>query len=275
MVIRSLRRELGKPIETIWVKGHQDNDTPYEALSASAKHNVDVDSLATWYRDSLPSAPQAQKEHIAEELFSLTIQGTRYSTKVDEHIRYHVNGYYIRQYMQSKNRWTDKTWTKVNMPALSHCKSQLKPKDQHWMIKLIHNQLPLGKKRAHVSQVSDVNLQTCPCCLRLPEDHHHFLHCGKNPNYKSSWSGLVTSLTKSTKTPRHPFNVAFLDCIDQWLHNSPEPPSMASPNTPTLSYSNFSSICSSGNLNSSFRSDHNWMGQCLNRSTGGQLDGSC
>jgi hypothetical protein len=61
MVIRSLRRELGKPIETIWVKGHQDNDTPYEALSTSAKHNVDVDSLATWYRDSLPQCTSSSK----------------------------------------------------------------------------------------------------------------------------------------------------------------------------------------------------------------------
>jgi hypothetical protein len=192
-----------------------------------------------------------------------------YSTKVDEHIRYHVNGYYIRQYMQSKNRWTDKTWTKVNMPALSRYKCQLQPKDQHWMIKLIHNQLPLGKKRAHVSQVSDVNLQMCPCCLRLSEDHHHFLHCGKNPNYKSSWSGLVTSLTNSDKTPLASFNVAFLDCIDQRRHNGPEPPSDGIPEHTYFKLFYLLSICSSGNLNSSFRSDHNRMGQCLNRSTGG------
>jgi hypothetical protein len=239
MVIRSLRRELGKPIETIWVKGHQDGDTPYDELSVTAKHNVDVDALATWYRDNLPSAPQRTKEHIAEELFSITIQGTRYSTKVEDHIRYHVNGYYIRHYMQSKNRWNDKTWKKVNLSALAQYRSRLKPKDQHWMLKLIHDQLPLGRKRAQRSQVTDDNLQLCPCCVDSIEDRHHFLHCGKNPNLSTSWSELMTSFTKSTKTPQHPFNVAFLDCIDQWLFNSPVLPSLDSPSTPTLSYSNF------------------------------------
>ena len=239
MVIRSLRRELGKPIEPIWVKGHQDEDTSYEELSASAKHNVDADTLATWYRDSLPSAPQAQKEHIAEELFSLTIQGTRYSTKVADHIRYHVNGYYIRQFMQSKHHWNDKTWNKVNIRALFQYRKKLQPKDQHWMVKLIHDQLPFGKKRARISPVIDNNLQLCPCCTKSTEDRHHFLHCGQNPHYISSWTELLTTFTESTKTPYHPFNVVLLDCIDQWLLNSSKLPSMDYPSTPTLTYSNF------------------------------------
>jgi hypothetical protein len=196
MVIRSLCRELGKPIETIWVKGHQDNDI-HTKHSARPRNTT---STSTPWLHSIGIVCRVHlklKRNTLRRNYSCSLsKAPEYSTKVDEHIRYHVNGYYIRQYMQSKNRWTDKTWTKVNMPALSRYKCQLQPKDQHWMIKLIHNQLPLGKKRAHVSQVSDVNLQMCPCCLRLSEDHHHFLHCGKNPNYKSSWSGLVTSLTE-------------------------------------------------------------------------------
>ena len=199
MVIRSLRRELGKPIETIWVKGHQDGETSYEDLSDSAKHNVDVDAMATWYRDNLPSAPIRNKEHIAEELFSITIQGTRYSTKVEDHIRYHVNGYYIRQYMQSKNRWNDQTWTKVNLSALAIHRLKLPPKDQHWVLKLIHDQLPLGKHRAQRSQVTDDNLQLCPCCQRTTEDRNHFLLCDRNPNHTTSWTQLATNFAKLTK----------------------------------------------------------------------------
>ena len=239
MVIRSLRRELGKPIETTWVKGHQDGETSYDDLSDSAKHNVDVDAMATWYRDNLPSAPIRNKEHIAEEMFSITIQGTRYSTKVEDHIRYHVNGYYIRQYMQSKNRWNDQTWTKVNLSALAIYRRRLPPKDQHWALKLIHDQLPLGKQRAQRSQVTDDNLQLCPCCQRTTEDRNHFLLCDRNPNHTLSWTQLATNFTKSTKTPHHPFNVAFLDCIEQWLLHGPKPPSLDNPSTPTLNYYDF------------------------------------
>lgn len=107
------------------------------------------------------------------------------------------------------------------------------------MIKLIHDQLPLGKQRAERSQVPDDNLHLCPCCKNSIEDRHHFLHCGSNPNHNTSWSELTTTFTKLTKTPKHPFNVAFLDCIDQWLSNSPELPSLDSPSTPTLNYSTF------------------------------------
>jgi hypothetical protein len=100
--------------------------------------------LATWYRDSLPSAPQAQKEHIAEELFSLTIQGTRYSTKVDEHIRYHVNGYYIRQYMQSKNRWTDKAIDKSKHAGFVPLQKSTKTKGSTLDYKINSQSAPSG-----------------------------------------------------------------------------------------------------------------------------------
>ena len=44
---------MGKPIEAVLVKkGHQDDTVPYAVLSATAKHNVDADALAsTLYRD--------------------------------------------------------------------------------------------------------------------------------------------------------------------------------------------------------------------------------
>jgi hypothetical protein len=140
LVLRSLRRELGRPIETVWVKGHQDTDTPYAALSPEAKHNVDADALATWYREALPSRPHFQRAHIDEELISITIQGDRYSTNVDEAIRFHVNGYYLRQFLQSKKKWTNSTWDLVCFKAQSTFSRGLRVPDQHWYIKLIHEQ---------------------------------------------------------------------------------------------------------------------------------------
>jgi hypothetical protein len=87
LVIRALRKELGRPIKTEWVKGHQENGTAYENLSATARHNVDADALATRYRQILPCTPCSQRDHLHEELFSITIQGARYSSKVDEVLR--------------------------------------------------------------------------------------------------------------------------------------------------------------------------------------------
>jgi hypothetical protein len=100
MVIGSLRREIGKPIEAIWVKGHQDETTRYEDLTVTVKHNMDADALATWYREALPSAPQTKREHIQEEMISITINGERYTSNIEDSIRYHINGYFLKRYMQ-------------------------------------------------------------------------------------------------------------------------------------------------------------------------------
>jgi hypothetical protein len=107
------------------------------------------------------------------------------------------------------------------------------------MVKLlIHDQLPFGTKRARISPVTDDNLQLCPCCKQSTEDQHHFLHGGQNPHHSSSWTELLTTFTESTRTPHHPFNVALLDCIDQWfLLNSSKLSSTDSPSTLTLTNS--------------------------------------
>jgi hypothetical protein len=120
MLIRALHKELGKPLESVWVKGHQDEGEQYDQLGTSAKHIVDVDALATWYRESIPSPPQINRDHVPEELISISIQGQRLSSHIDDMVvRYQVNGYYLRQYIQSKKKqWKDATWNLVNFPAL-------------------------------------------------------------------------------------------------------------------------------------------------------------
>ena len=158
MVIRALRHELGKRIESVWVKGHQDEGTEYEKLGTSAQHNVDVDALATWFRNSLPSPPQKNREHIPEELISIAIQGSRLSSNIADTIRYHVNGYYIRQYIQSKKQWKDATWNLVNFPAIYRYRRTLSSSDQHWLLKVMHEQLPIGRQRVRTAQVPDENL---------------------------------------------------------------------------------------------------------------------
>ena len=137
MVIRALRRELGKKIEHVWIKGNQDDGVWYDQLGTSARHNVDADALATWFRDNLPTAPQNYRQHIPEELISVSIQGSRMSSNIEDSIRYHVNGYYLRQYLQSRKQWNDVTWQTVNFQALYKYRQTLSTSEQHWFIKAV------------------------------------------------------------------------------------------------------------------------------------------
>jgi hypothetical protein len=181
--------------------------------------------------------PQKNREHIPEELISIAIQGSRLSSNIADTIRYHVNGYYIRQYIQSKKQWKDATWNLVNFPAIYRYRRTLSSSDQHWLLKVMHEQLPIGRQRVRTAQVPDENLSWCPCCTRSTETMSHFLGCENNEQYSESMEAFTTTLhSKKSKQKRHPFLIYFQDCIEQWLLNSPTTPNMNNPCTPGLSY---------------------------------------
>ena len=65
----------------------------------------------------------------------------------------------------------------------------------------------------------------------------HFLRCVKNEQYSTSMDAFTSTLhNKTSKSKSHVFYTFFQDCIEQWLLNGPEIPSMDDPCTPGLSY---------------------------------------
>ena len=99
-VIQYLSKELRRPIQAHWIKSHQDSTLPYTALSPDAKLNVDVDELATKFHSKPKASPTRTTEHIPSTKISITILNTRYASNIDDNIRYHINGSYLRGHIQ-------------------------------------------------------------------------------------------------------------------------------------------------------------------------------
>ncbi len=113
--IEMLQKELRRPIKITWVKGHQDATTPYDKLSHHVQMNVDADKLATNHRNqSLPQSSQTV-DHLPSSRVSIILNGRQLTSNIDSSIRYHVNGYHMRLYLQKRHSWSDQVWNTVDL----------------------------------------------------------------------------------------------------------------------------------------------------------------
>jgi hypothetical protein len=211
--ITELFRELRRPMLTKWIKSHQDGKISYDKLTPDARLNVDVDELATKCHQNKKAKPRRETNHIPTMQMSISILNTRFFGNLDEHIRYHVNGGYLREYTQSRHKWPDHVWDMIDMTAFGKNFKAIPLKHQPSHVKFIHNQLPLGDKKYQRSDVKDEKLKLCPTCLLQEENIHHFLHCSQNPARGKSISAMLRTILKDD----HPSRPAFASCVEQYL----------------------------------------------------------
>jgi ribonuclease HI len=144
--IRELHKSLGgRSLRPTWIKGHQDDDTAYDKLSMDARLNVDVDGLASeHFWSGQGTRPTSKIMHLHEHQVTIAINGVIYPTRIDEQIRYHINGSYLKDFLQQKHGWSEKLWGNIDIMAFGrHFKTLSGPKRVQHM-KFVHDLQPLG-----------------------------------------------------------------------------------------------------------------------------------
>lgn len=128
-VICDIVKQLQQPIRHVWVKGRQDIGKHYNDLDYSARMNVDVDHLATNYLTSGHGKPMRSLPHIDA---SLTINdGRRYPGNLETNLRWHINGSYLKLYLQKQKGWSEQVWKTIDLHNFgSHFQSLLCPSQQ-------------------------------------------------------------------------------------------------------------------------------------------------
>jgi hypothetical protein len=92
-------------------EGHQDETRDYDQLPPTAKLNVNVDALASdscW--SGKGSRPSPHTMHLSEHRVTILVNGTIYPTRIDDQIRYHINGTYLKEFLKEKHGWSESTW---------------------------------------------------------------------------------------------------------------------------------------------------------------------
>lgn len=218
--IRELHKSLGgRKLHCKWVKGHQDEHIDYEELNPLAKLNVDVDTLASdHYWKGKGIKPSTTLPHLHEMRVTVSINGVRFPSKIDEQIRYHINGSYLKQHLQNRNRWNAKVWDLIDStPSADISAPCLSASKQVSHMKFVHNLQPLGyhKQKIH-SHSLPPEITNCPCCHSSSETQLHMLQCTANPLRKES---LAHFLKDCRRTDGSWFPCIFADLVGQWLTN--------------------------------------------------------
>ncbi|KAI2510061.1 hypothetical protein MHU86_4355 [Fragilaria crotonensis] len=214
-IIASLLQELRCKVAYAWIKGHQDRLNSYDSLPFLVRLNVSADFLATRYRLRGKLKSSQRVDHDPSQKISISIHGCRLTSQYDDCLRFHINGYHLRQYIQEKRKWSDKVWDDVDFDIFGTHFRRLRPSQRTQHMKLVHDQLPLGWRRRQQSATNDQHLETCPCCLSDKETTEHFLRCHCNDQLFEGRSQLSKD---SYETSPHLLKHLLMDGIRFWQH---------------------------------------------------------
>jgi hypothetical protein len=210
-VIADLHKELRRPITQVWIKSHQDDTTKHTSLSEDAKLNVDADKLATEFHKKPRAHPICSTAHLPTTKISISINKTRYFGNVDANLRFHINGGYLKNYLQTKHGWTNAVWNSIVMQAFGRHLKKLSLSQKTTHLKFIHNLQPLGINIFRRSKTKDPILKLCPCCTHAEEDQQHYLSCTRNTKREMAFSTLLNTIMSNDV---HPFGIALATCIE-------------------------------------------------------------
>ena len=133
-IIRTVAKKLRQSIKPFWVKGHQQLITgtcQWETTLMDITGNNRADDLATWYREASGQWQSREKtDHEHDAMISIKLNGVQLVSKIEECVRYHINGYHLRNYVQSKYKWTNQIWNTIDVKLMGNLHKQLDAKNQ-------------------------------------------------------------------------------------------------------------------------------------------------
>ena len=166
--------------------------------------------------------PIQNTTHVSWQKVSIVINGIRYPSQVEAQIRYHINGSYLKQYLQAKHGWSDKVWKTIDMHAFGHHFKSLAPAMKIHQMKFIHDLLSVGQRKGMVSNAQGSEVTLCPCCRAATETTFHLLQCTSN----AGRSKAIEAFKKNTTIKEaNRFGKVFVDVVIQWLNDPQITPS--------------------------------------------------
>lgn len=148
------------------------------------------------------------------------INGVRITNQYDDCVRFHVNGYHLKQHIMTSSGWTAAVWNEVDFNAFGSHFRRLRPHQQANHMKIVHNQLPLGDRRYRQASIKEESLRLCPCCKSQHEHLDHFLQCAHNQSQHAALSKLKSDICT---TDIHPVRYLLSSGLVHWLTASQTP----------------------------------------------------
>jgi len=198
---RHLGRGIYEYIAHDWVKGHQGDHVPVEFLSMAARMNTRADELAEQYRVkhhrikgavSLPCA-----DPIPGQQVQLIINGFAITQHHARWIRYQINGYNLRDYLQGRHKWRNSTWDYIDWYGFKSAIFQQTPTMRRRISKFVHGWWNTGVQRRKFNKRDFI---LCPRCMKFRETTDHVLYCSHRSEETQAFRNELFVKIRSTTT---------------------------------------------------------------------------
>jgi hypothetical protein len=192
-----------------WVRGHQDDNTPYDDLPLESQLNIDCDKAAKLHLREGTKPTQGTKP-LAGSKATLILGGHIVTTEINEQIQLAGRAKEMLAYAADKFCWTDnQTTATINWRAVERAKKRLNLSSSVCTTKFMYDWLNAGRQKGKMGGDS-----ICPCCGREEEDQLHLYRCTNVKMQEcitNSISNLNSTLVKEGLTT--PVYTAFINCI--------------------------------------------------------------
>ncbi len=196
-----------------YVKGHQDNKTPYVELPLLAQLNVDTDRKAGKFQDlygqDRPVVLLTPRTHVLLHLLDGTV-----TSSFALSLRHAYCGPPLKEYICRKHKWTVGVVESINWQAHSSALRKQQPRRIHY-VKYVHDILPTHSQLNRM----DKGTRTCPCCVCTHEDRDHILRCPSPA--RESWRAKLMEKLSSVCGKHYtyaPLQTLLLNAVRQWLY---------------------------------------------------------
>ena len=195
------------------VKGHQDDAHDYTTLPLPSQLNIDADGLASSY--TYPSnVSSTLAPLVTGSRAILHCQDGTITSKYRSILRRLSTFERSSHYLCNKFNWSNETFNSVDWVAHGRAINANFPL-RHFIIKYIHDWLPLGHLR---SRYASFYQDSCPLCPTTLETWSHFLRCPHR-----QWSvTLFSDLDKLWNSLHADPTITLLlsECLRSWLQDT-------------------------------------------------------
>jgi hypothetical protein len=218
-LIRNIKKKLQDfdDVTIAWVKGHQDDDTPYDELTLESQLNIDCDAAAKMHlKEGIK--PNFTPTPIAGSKASLCLGGHIVTTDMDNQIRMAGQSKRMLEYAADKFGWTDnQAQATVNWRAIGRAKRRLKLSQSIRTSKMMYDWLNVGSQKAKMGGDG-----TCPCCGSAEEDQLHLYRCSNDKMQATLHDSLTTTQSKLVREGIiSPIYTAFINGICEVAQKQP------------------------------------------------------
>ena len=187
-------------------------------LSNEALMNVACDELAGEVTNialnnahQLPAADELLRLPYAGSKAVLRIGNKWITSKEQRHLQKARRGPPLRDRIKSRRNWTDEQYDSVFWTKIEEVRRRLGVDQQRFTTKVMHDLLPVGHVRRHVTKISQ-----CPGCSCADETFVHLLKC-PNRDMQTKRDEIIAALRKKglRKLPRK-VSVAIAEIMHQY-----------------------------------------------------------